>query len=264
MHRLALLLSVILAPVILLAHVACAEPTPLELIDPDQVLSLLDSKVQRQDDKVIGRVINVFIDHGVPYRAIIKLDGFMGVGTHTAIVPWDRLRFDPTADTVKVVVDLSPDQIRTMAKLKTSEAAAPHSEAQAAPTQTAPTQTAPAQAAPTEAAPAERGLKLIDATLNGADDKALGRVTDLLVDRAGQPRAIVVALGGALDPKGRQVAVSWRALHFGRSKDGPAAVAAVTRDQAKAASEYEAGKPVAAILPQPASPLPNDQAATPR
>jgi hypothetical protein len=250
MHRLALLFSAILAPAILLAHLACAEPVPVEVIDPDEVLSLLDSRVQRQDDKVIGRIINVFIDNGAPHRAIINLDGFMGVGTHTAIVPWDSLRFDAKADTVTVVVNLTPDQIRTMAKLKMSDAGAPHSEPQPAPAQTAPP---------------ERGLKLIDATLNGAEDKALGRVTDLLVDRAGQPRAIVVALGGALDPKGRQVAVSWHAIHFGQSKDGPAVSATVTRDQAKATDEYVAGKPVAAILPQPSSPLPVDQsAATPR
>jgi hypothetical protein len=249
MHRLASLFSAILAPAILLAHLACAEPIAVEMIDPDQVLSLLDSRVQRQDNKVIGRMINVFVDNGAPHRAIINLDGFMGVGTHTAVVPWDSLRFDAKTDTVEVVVDLSADQIRTMAKLKASDAAAPRSEPQA----------------PTQTAPPEQELKLIDATLNGADDKALGRVTDLLVDRAGQPRAIVVALGGALDPKGRQVAVSWQAIHFGQSKGGPTLSAAVTRDQAKAAGEYEAGKPVATILPQPPSPLPGDQsAAAPR
>ncbi len=90
-------------------------------------------------------------------------------------------------------------------------------------------------------------------------------MADRFVDRSGQPRAIVVALGGALDPKGRQVAVSWHAIHFGQSKDGPTVSSAVTRDQAKAVGEYEAGKPVAAILPQPPSPLPVGQpAATPR
>jgi hypothetical protein len=239
MRRLASLFSAILAPAILLVHLACAESTAVEVIDPDQVLSLLDSRVQRQDDKVIGRMVNVFIDNGAPNRAIINLDGFMGVGGHAAVVPWDSLRFDAKADTVTVVVDLPAGQIRTMAKLKTSDAGAPRSEAPAAPAQATP----------------ERGLKMIDATLNGADDKALGRVTDLLIDRTGQPRAIVVALGGTLDPKARQVAVSWHAIHFGQSKGGPTVSAAVTRDQAKAASEYEAGKPVAAILPQPPSRL---------
>jgi PRC-barrel domain len=246
LRGLAFLFAAILPPAILWAHLARGEPTLAEVIAPDQVLSLLDSKVQRQDDKVIGRIGNVFIDNGAPHRAIINLDGFMGVGAHTAIVPWDSLRFDAKADTVTVVVDLSSEQIRTMAKLKPSEVGAPRGEAQAEPSQTAPP---------------ERGLKLIDATLTGADDKALGRVTDLLVDRAGQPRAIVVALGGTLDPKGRQVAVSWNAIHFGQGKGGPTLDSAVTRDQALAAGEYETGKPVAALLPQPASP--GDQPAAP-
>ena len=244
MHRVGFLVFAILGLTILSGHVACAEPTPVEAIGPDQVLSLLDSKVQRQDDKVIGRIINVFIDNGVPHRAIINLDGFMGVGTHTAVVPWDALRFDAKTDTVTVIVDLSPDQIRTMAKVKPSASAAPQGEPHAEPAQTAVP---------------ERGLKLIDATLKGADDKDLGRVTDVLVDRAGQPRVIIVALGGVLDPKGRQVALSWQAIHFTQGKDGPVLTAAVTRDQAKAASEYEAGKPVDAILPAPH--LPGDQPA---
>ncbi len=215
------------------------------MIEPDQVLSLLDSKVQRQD-KVIGRITNVVIDHGAPNRAIINLDGFMGVGTHTAVVPWDSLRFDARTDTVTVVVDLSPDQIRTMAKLKPSANPVPRADAQAEPAQ---------------AAAPEPNMKLIDATVNGADDKALGRVTDLLVDRAGQPRAIIVAVGAALDPKGRQVAVSWHAIHFTQSKDGPVLSAPVTRDQAEAAGEYETGKLVNAILPRPPLPSPGDQPA---
>jgi hypothetical protein len=246
MHRLAFLVFAILAPAILWAPMVRAEPTSVVVIEPDEVMSLLDSKVQRQDDKVIGRIINVVIDHGAPRRAIINLDGFMGVGMHTAIVPWDSLRFDAKTDTVTVVVDLSPDQIRTMAKLKPSASAAPRGEPQAEPAQTA--------------AP-EPSMKLIDATLNGADDKALGRVTDLLVDRAGQPSVIIVALGGALDPKGRQIAVSWPGIHFTQSKDGPVLSAAVTRDQAEAAGEYETGKPVNAILPRPPSASPGDQPA---
>jgi PRC-barrel domain protein len=247
MHRLGLVVFTILAPTILLPDLGCAAPPPAEVIDPDQVLSLLDSKVQRQDDKVIGRIINVFIDNAAPRRAIVKLDGFMGVGTHTAVVPWDSLHFDAKADTVSVVADLGPDQIRAMAKLKPSAATIPRAEPQAEP------------------APPERGLKLIDATLNGPDDKALGRVTDLLVDRSGQPRAIVVALGGTLDPKGRQIAVSWHAIHFVQSQDGPILTAAITDEQAKAAGAYETGKPLDAILPPPPSPLSGDQpAARPR
>ena len=241
MHRVAFLLFAIIGLTILSGHLACADPAPVEVIGPDQVLSLLDSKVQRQDHKVIGRIINVFIDNGVPHRAVLNLDGFMGVGTHTAVVPWDSLRFDAKTDTVTVIVDLSPDQIRIMAKLKPSATAAPQGELHAEPARTAVP---------------EPGLKLIDATLKGADDKDLGRVTDLLVDRAGQPTVIIVALGGLLDPKGRQVAVSWRAVHFTQGKDGPELNAAVTRDQAKVAGEYEAGKPVDAILPGPALPGP--------
>jgi hypothetical protein len=83
----------------------------------------------------------------------------------------------------------------------------------------------------------------------------LGKVTDLLVDQAAQPRAVVVAFGGTLELKGREIAVSWRAIHFTQVNGKPSMTADVTHDQASAASDYKSGKRIDAILPavQPAT-----------
>lgn len=214
-----------------------AEPPAVDEIDPHEAASFLDSKVSQQDKKVIGRTVNVVIEGGTPQRAIIDLNGFMGVGNHTAVVPWNALRFDPSADGAKVTLDLSQDQIRTMAKVKPS----------APPPTIAPPQTEPQVAATPPAAP-EPGLKLIDATLNDTQGKALGTVTDVLVDQAAQPRAVIVDFGGTLELKGREIAVSWRAIHFGQIKGKPSVTADITHDQAKAASDYKSGQRADAIL----------------
>jgi len=219
----------------LLASGTQAAPPLVDEIRPDQVVGFLNSKVQRQDKKVIGRTINVIIENGAPRRAIIDLDGFMGVGHHTAIVPWDALQFDPAGDPAKVMIDLTLEQLRALAKAKPSPALATSASAQAEP---------PEQ---------DQGLKLIDAALKGTDDREFGKITDVLVDRAAQPRAVIAALGEGLDPKFRQIAVSWRAIHFGSVNGKSTVFADVTRDQSTNAGVYESDKPAAAILPQPAS-----------
>ena len=216
----------------------------MDEINPHEALSFLDSKVRQQDKKVIGRTVNVVIENGAPQRAIIDLDGFMGVGNHTAVVPWNALRFDPSAEGARVTLDLSQDQIRTMAKVKPS----------AAPPTTAPPQTEP-QVAATPPTATGAWAEADRRHAERREGKMLGRVTDVLVDQAAQPRAVIVAFGGTLELKGREIAVSWRAIHFTQVAGKPSVTADVTHDQATAASNYKSGERTDAILPavQPAT-----------
>lgn len=46
-----------------------------------------------------------------------------------------------------------------------------------------------------------------------ADGKEIGRIVDVVVDPAGQPRAIVVDVGGFMGVGARRVAVSWTSVH---------------------------------------------------
>ena len=81
--------------------------------------------------------------------------------------------------------------------------------------------------------------------VRSAADEDMGRIVDVLVDRAGQVRAAIIDFGGFLGVGSRRIAVDWGALHFPQpGKPGGRIALDLTRDQVKAAPEYREGKPV--------------------
>ena len=50
--------------------------------------------------------------------------------------------------------------------------------------------------------------------VRSAADENMGRIVDVLVDRAGQVRAAIIDFGGFLGVGSRKIAVDWNALHF--------------------------------------------------
>ncbi len=48
----------------------------------------------------------------------------------------------------------------------------------------------------------------------GSDGADAGRVWDVLVDRNGEPRAVVIDYGGVLGVGRRKIAIAWRAVRF--------------------------------------------------
>lgn len=84
--------------------------------------------------------------------------------------------------------------------------------------------------------------------IRSAADEDMGRIVDVVVDRAGQVRAAVIDFGGFLGVGSRKIAVDWGALHFGRAMDkGNRITLELTRDQVKGAPEYKDGKPVVVL-----------------
>ncbi|HEY2529216.1 MAG TPA: PRC-barrel domain-containing protein [Xanthobacteraceae bacterium] len=79
-------------------------------------------------------------------------------------------------------------------------------------------------------------------------DENMGRIVDVLVDRSGQVRAAIIDFGGFLGVGSRKIAVDWAALHFPfPTKPGARISLELTRDQVKAAPEYQEGKPVVVL-----------------
>jgi PRC-barrel domain len=79
-------------------------------------------------------------------------------------------------------------------------------------------------------------------------DENMGRIVDVLVDRAGQVRAAIIDFGGFLGVGSRKIAVDWSALHFPQpGKSGEKIVLELTRDQVKSAPQYQEGKPVVVL-----------------
>jgi PRC-barrel domain len=78
----------------------------------------------------------------------------------------------------------------------------------------------------------------------------MGRIVDVLVDRSGQVRAAIIDFGGFLGVGSRKIAVDWNALHFPQPAKPDAHITLdLTRDQVKAAPEYQEGKPVVVLGP---------------
>ena len=76
----------------------------------------------------------------------------------------------------------------------------------------------------------------------------MGRIVDVLVDRSGQVRAAIIDFGGFLGVGSRKIAVEWSAMHFPPPAQADAKILLeLTRDQVKAAPEYQDGKPVVVL-----------------
>lgn len=81
--------------------------------------------------------------------------------------------------------------------------------------------------------------------VRSAAGENMGRIVDVVVDRAGQVRAAVIDFGGFLGVGSRKIAVDWNVLSFPTPGDKAGRVTLeFMRDQVKAAPEYQPGKPV--------------------
>jgi PRC-barrel domain len=75
-------------------------------------------------------------------------------------------------------------------------------------------------------------------------DENMGRIVDVVVDRAGHVRAAVIDFGGFLGVGNRKIAVDWNTLSFLPPGHNGRVTVELTRDHVKAAPEYQEGKPV--------------------
>jgi hypothetical protein len=79
-------------------------------------------------------------------------------------------------------------------------------------------------------------------------DEDMGRIVDVIVDRAGVVRAAVIDFGGFLGVGSRKIVVDWNALHFGQvANKGESITLELTKDQVKAAPEYKEDKPIVVL-----------------
>jgi len=76
----------------------------------------------------------------------------------------------------------------------------------------------------------------------------MGRIADVVVDRAGQVRGAVIDFGGFLGVGSRKIVVDWAALHFWNVADKAASITLdLTREQVRAAPEYKDDQPIVVL-----------------
>jgi hypothetical protein len=79
-------------------------------------------------------------------------------------------------------------------------------------------------------------------------DENMGRIVDVIVDRAGHVHAAIIDFGGFLGVGSRKIAVDWNALRFHPdSAKRDVVTLELTRDQVKAAPEYKDKQPVVVL-----------------
>jgi hypothetical protein len=85
--------------------------------------------------------------------------------------------------------------------------------------------------------------------VRSATDENMGRIVDVIVDRAGQVKAAIIDFGGFLGVGSRKMAVAWNALHFppNDNKKPEKVALELTRDQVRAAPEYKQDRPVVVL-----------------
>jgi hypothetical protein len=135
-----------------------------------------------------------------------------------------------------------------------AQAPAPLTPATPAPAPAAPAPAAPAPPAQPQATPEVKVLAdhevegVLGKEVVSATNENMGRIVDVLVDHAGKARAAIIDFGGFLGVGSRKIAVDWSALHFPPpGKPGTRITLEFTRDQVKAAPEYQDGKPVVVL-----------------
>ncbi len=76
-------------------------------------------------------------------------------------------------------------------------------------------------------------------------DEDMGRIVDVIVDRAGAVRAAAIDFGGFLGVGSRKIVVDWNALHFGRiANKSDSITLELSKEQVNAAPEYKEDAPL--------------------
>jgi hypothetical protein len=108
---------------------------------------------------------------------------------------------------------------------------------------------------PPQHPPSEDMVAVLGTLVRGTGSANVGRLIDVLVDGAGEPRAAVVDMGGFLGVGNRKVLVSWKALRFAPADKDHLITLDLTADQIKAAPDYKGGaSPAQVSVPTPPSP----------
>ncbi len=88
----------------------------------------------------------------------------------------------------------------------------------------------------------------------------MGRIVDILVNRSGNVRAVVIDFGGFLGVGSRKIAVDWNALRFPEGGKLDRITLELTRNQVRVAPEYRPGEPVVVLGSSSPEPPPDNPA----
>jgi hypothetical protein len=143
-----------------------------------------------------------------------------------------------------------PPAAATPAPPPAAAPAPPPAAAPAPPAATTPAPEAPAAAAagtPATVLDDQQVVSVLGRSVRGREGEDMGRIVDVIVNRAGQVRAAIIDFGGFLGVGSRKVAVDWRALRFEPTGKPDHITLDLTRNSVRLAPEYKEGSPVVVL-----------------
>ncbi len=86
--------------------------------------------------------------------------------------------------------------------------------------------------------PARQVMPLLGSKAQDLAGEDLGPVVDIVVDRGGRPRALVIDFGGFLGVGSRKIAIDWRLVHFRPENHDAPVLLHLDRAEVQAAPEF--------------------------
>ncbi|MBS0638496.1 MAG: PRC-barrel domain-containing protein [Acetobacteraceae bacterium] len=92
---------------------ASKPPPSIESVPPETTEAILGRPIVDPNGKDIGQLVDVLVDDGGrPRAAVIDYGGFLGVGARKIAVHWSALRFNPALKKHRIMLDMTPDEIK--------------------------------------------------------------------------------------------------------------------------------------------------------
>jgi hypothetical protein len=105
--------------------------------------------------------------------------------------------------------------------------------------------------------PARQVMPLLGSKAQDLAGEDLGPVVDVVVDRSGWPRALVIDFGGFLGVGSRKIAIDWRLVHFRPENHDAPVLLHLDRAEVQAAPEFVPDvEPLRMLGPPPNAPGP--------
>jgi sporulation protein YlmC with PRC-barrel domain len=214
--------------------------------------SMIGQDVYSPENKSIGKVADLVLqEDGKTRAALIDVGGFLGVGSKRIAIPFADIKVTPDKDNpdkpllnvamTKDQIQQAPDwQDRTAAATGTAPATD-----QPATTGSTTTDQQTTMASDTTAgtmAPATQDLsadKLIGTTVYSPDQKNLGEVGDVVFDKGGDIKGVVIDVGGFLGVGEKPVGIQYDALNVQKDMNGDMRLMVnASEDQLKSAPTF--------------------------
>ena len=105
---------------------APAATSSVQNVAPEAAEAILGRRVVDASGTELGRLVDVLVDeNGQPQAAVIDFGGFMGVGNRKVAVHWSALHFNPAEGKHRILLDMTPNEIKAAPEFLNADKAAP-------------------------------------------------------------------------------------------------------------------------------------------